>query len=262
MHSSRRCPGSFARRWLVRAGIALASLPLPDRAFAQDAGWHSVVEANASTFFGATSQTLSALAASVSHDGDAFSADANLKFRYGEAEDANKVKFVNARGIGIATSLDIAPHDRFSPFLLATGETSLEARIASRFSGGAGAKWVFAKSNTGSASVSLAVLGERTAALNDTLAASITGVARYSWRLKMSHRLDERLAVSHVTFYAPIVNAPSQYTVVTTTVGSYALSKPVALTLTFTDSYDSQANLRGAPGNNTGSLLFGVRGSF
>jgi hypothetical protein len=110
--------------------------------------------------------------------------------------------------------------------------------------------------------VSFAVLGERTAALADTVAHEIVGVARYSWRVKMDQRLDDRVSLSHVTFYAPIVNAPSQYTITSTTVGSYALSKPVALTVTFTDNYDSQAILRGAPGNNNGSLLFGVRGSF
>jgi hypothetical protein len=38
--------------------------------------------------------------------------------------------------------------------------------------------------------------------------------------------------------------------------------EPVALTLTFTDHFDSQAVLRGAPGNNTGASLFGIRGSF
>ncbi|HVX39269.1 MAG TPA: DUF481 domain-containing protein [Gemmatimonadaceae bacterium] len=262
MQSSPIHSPPFARRWLAPLALAIAAFQLPSPVLAQNPGWHSVLEANASTFFGATSQTLTALAADVSHGGEGFTADAHFKFRYGEAEDAKKVKSVNARGVSVSTSVDVAPHGRFSPFVMFTGETSLEARIESRFSGGAGAKWMFAKSSTGSASVSLAVLGERTAALADTLTSRIKGVARYSWRVKMDQRLDDKVSVSHATFYAPIVNSPEQFTVTSTTVGSYALSKPVALTVTFTDNYDSQAELRGAPGNNNGSLLFGVRGSF
>lgn len=262
MHSYLRSRRSFAPRRAVSAGLMSALVLLATPAFAQEPGWHAAVEANASSFFGATSQTLTALAGSASHDGEGFTADAQLKFRYGEAEDENAVKFVNARGLSVTTSVDVAPHGRFSPFVLFSGETSLEARIASRLSGGAGAKWIFAKTSTGTASMSLAVLGERTAALADTIAKSIASVARYSWRVKMNQQLDDRVSLSHVTSYAPIVNAPSQYTITSTTVGSYALSKPVALTVTFTDNYDSQAVLRGAPGNNSGSLLFGVRGSF
>lgn len=262
MHSSHSHSRFLTRGRRAAIGLAVVALQFPGIAVAQQPGWHSVIEANASTFFGATSQTLTALAAAVSHGGEGFTADAHVKFRYGEAEDANKVKSVNARGVSVSTSVDIAPHGRFSPFVLFDGETSLEARIASRLSGGAGAKWVFAKTDGGAASLSLAVLGERTAALADTLSPRIKGVARYSWRVKMDQRLDDKFSVSHATFYAPIVNAPEQFTVTSTTVGSYALSKPVALTVTFTDNYDSQAVLRGAPGNNNGSLLFGVRGSF
>jgi hypothetical protein len=251
------------RHVVLFSGIAVTSFLAAKHATAQQQqGWHSVVEANASTLFGATSQTLTALAGDVSDNRDHLAADFNVKFRYGEAEDANRVKFVNARGIDIAASADIAPKERFSPFFLGAGQTSLEARIASRVSGGAGAKWTFAKSNTGSASLSLALLGERTAALADTLGRSVETNLRYSWRVKMDQRIDDKLSVSHVTFYAPIASALSRYTITSTTVASYAVRKPLALTLTFSDNYDSQAASRGASENNNGAVLFGVRGTF
>ena len=233
----------------------------PNAARAQERPWRSEIEANASALFGATSQTLAALTTALSHDGKALSANASFKFRYGESEDQDRVKFVSARGWAVTTSVDFTPKDRFSPFFFASVEASLEKAIANRRAGGAGAKWVFAKSNTGSASVSLAILGERTAALSDTAVAP-TRVARWSWRAKMNQRVDDRLSLTHVTFYAPIVNAPSQYTITSTSVGSYAINKTVALTLTFTDNYDSQARMRGARANNDGSLLFGIHGTF
>jgi hypothetical protein len=233
----------------------------PVVASAQQPGWRSVVEANASTLFGASSQTLTSFAAALSHTSDQFTADAGLKFRYGESEDDHQVKFVSTRGWAATTSVDVLPNRRVSPFLFAGAEASLEKRIASRASGGIGAKWVFAKSNTGRASLSLALLGERTHALSDTAIAA-TSVARWSWRIKMDQHVDDRLSFSHVTFYAPVVDAPSQYTITSTSVGSYAITKTVALTLTFTDNYDSEARLRGAIANNDGSLLFGIRAAF
>lgn len=230
-------------------------------AFAQESAWHATVEANASTLFGASSQTLTSAALGLSHVGEGFTADARLAFHYGESEDENQIKFVAARGWSATASVDGTPQGRFSPFFSLAAEASLEKRLASRRSAGAGAKWVFARSSSGSASVSVAILGERTVALSDT-AIPPTRAARWSWRMKMQQKVDDRLSFTHVTFYAPFVNAPAQYTITSTSVGSYAITKAVGLALTFTDNYDSQARLRGAPTNNDGSLLFGVRGTF
>lgn len=239
----------------------LAVLIAPSSA-AQSTGWHSIVEASASTLFGATSQTLASLATAVSHDGQRLAADASMKFRYGESEGEDQNTFVSSRSWAATMTVDALPEGRVSPFILGSAEASLEKRIASRVSGGAGAKWVFARSNTGTASVSAALLGERTAALNDTLVIRPSSLVRWSWRVKLNQRIDDRLSLTHVTFYGPVFNRPGRYTVTSTSVGSYSLNKAVALTLTFVDNFDSQARSRGAPTNNDGSLLFGVRGAF
>jgi hypothetical protein len=242
---------------------ALFLVILSAAAHAQDrkAGWHSIVEANASMLFGAASQSVATATSAFSHVGEGYTADASLRFRYGESEDEQRIKFVSARGWGATASADFTPNSRFVPFFFAATEASLEKRISNRSSGGIGAKWVFAKSNTGSASISLALLGERTAALSDTTI-PIESVARWSWRVKSEHKVHERLSVSHVTFYAPVVNAPGDYTITSTSVGAYSINEAVALTLTFADNYDSRARFRGAPSNNDGSFLFGIRSAF
>jgi hypothetical protein len=245
----------------VLAHAALLATLITSNAAAQPGGWSSVVEASASTLFGAMSQTLASLATTVSHDGQRLAADASMKFRYGESEGEDRNTFVSSRSWAATMAVDALPEGRVSPFILGSAEASLEKRIASRVSGGAGAKWVFAKSNTGKASVSVALLGERTAAMSDTLIPP-SSVVRWSWRAKLDQRIDERLSFTHVTFYGPVLNAPGRYTVMSTSVGSYAINKAVALTMTFVDNYDSQARARGAPTNNDGSLLFGVRGAF
>ncbi len=241
--------------------IALSAAGGRHAALAQRDGWHSAVEANASTLFGASSQTLAALAAALSHGGEGFTADASFKFRYGESEDVNHIKFVSTRGWAATISVDATPKGRLSTFFSGAAEASLEKRIASRRSGGVGEKWVFAKSNTGSANLSVALLGERTVALSDTAVEPVS-VARWSWRVKTDQRVADKLTFTHITFYSPIFNAPSQFTINSTSVGSYAINKTMAFTLTFTDNYDSQASSRGAPTNNDGSFLFGVRASF
>ena len=208
-----------------------------------------------------SSQTLTTFATSLSHDGKAFDGDASVQFRYGESEDDQHVKFVSSRGWMANVSLDATPDGRVSPFVLGSVEASLEKRIASRTSGGAGAKLVLAKSNTGSASLSLALLGERTVALSDTAVAPTT-VGRWSWRAKIEQRVADRVSFVHTTFFAPAFRALAQYTVTSTSVASLAVNKALAFTLTFTDNYDSQAVSRGAPTNNDGSLLFGIRASY
>src|SRR5262249_35962564 len=104
--------------------VAFVLLPLirPTPVLSQESTWHSVVEANASPLFGATSQTLTAFTAAVSHAGS-FTADAGIKFRYGESEDADRVKFVSSRSWAATMSLDARPNGRFSPFVLGTAES-------------------------------------------------------------------------------------------------------------------------------------------
>ena len=237
--------------------VGVASAPLA----AQQVGWHAAAEASANTLFGATSQTLTSMTATVLHAGDGFNADATVKFRYGESEDEQRARFVSARAFAVAVSVDGMPNGRFSPFFSMDAETSLEKRIANRRSAGAGAKWMFAKTATASVSASVGVLAERTMPLADTAVAPVR-LARWSWRVKMQKEVGERVDVSHVTLYGPVFDAPAEYTVTSTTIASYDLNKAVALTFTVTDNYDSQARSRGATTNNDGSLLFGIRGKF
>ena len=247
---------SLARRTLI-----LLALPIATAAAQADSGWHTTVEANASLLFGAVRQTLTASALSVSHDDDHFAAGASIRFRYGESEDDSRNTFVSSRGWLFSGSGDFRPKARVSPFFFVTSEASLEKRIDNRSSGGAGAKWTFAKSNTGAASLSLALLGERTKALSDS-AIPISRLVRWSWRVKTDQKVGDKLTLSHVTFYAPQADAPSNYTITSTSSGAYALNAKMALTLTFNDNYDSQARSRGALSNNDGALLFGLRSTF
>jgi hypothetical protein len=246
----------------IRGAVLVALVALTSPLAAQDSTWHSVLEANATVLFGANSQTLTSTAASISRKGSAITTDATLKFRYGESTDEQHNSYVSSRGWAATLSADMLPKEVVSPFVFGSSEASLEKRIINRSSGGLGAKWAFLRSATGSASLSLAVLGERTAPMRDSIALPTVTVARWSWRVKFDQKIGDKLSFTHVSFYSPSIRALSQYTITTTSVGAYAITSQIAFTLTLTDSYDSQAMLRGAPSNNDGALLFGLRSAF
>ncbi len=246
--------------FLIRAGLSLVLFVPCSRAAAQTDGWRATVAVSGNSIFGASSQSLASFASSVSHAGSAFTSATSVEFRYGESEGADAVKFVSSRSWATTLALDVTPHGRFSPFVLGNAEASLEKRIQRRLSGGAGAKWVFSKTSRSTGSLSLALLAERTRALNDTIAP--TTLARWSWRLRFDVPAPGRLAFTHTTFYAPEFRTAERYTVKSVSTASVAISKPLSLTLTFRDNYDSQARLRGARTNNDGSVEFGIRASF
>jgi hypothetical protein len=222
--------------------------------------WKGSAATSASFFFGASSQRLVATSASLARRDSLVELSATVQFRYGDAADADGARFVSARGWVGALSLDVEPHAWISPFISGRVETSLEKRIALRTSGGAGTKWVLARSPTSQVDVSLAALGERTRPTADS--DSVISLLRWSSRLRWDRRLHERLRVSHTTFYQPAMSAPSQFTLQTITKASYAITDAAGITLSLTDSYDSEARTRGARSNNDGQVLAGVETRF
>jgi len=244
------------------AAIAATASSLP----AQQVGWKSHVEASASVFFGAVSQRLAVFGTSLSHADSSFETSGSFQFRYGEAADADRDQFVSARSWLSSVSLDATPFATVSPFFFGTAESSLEKRIRTRVSGGSGAKWTFASSDRTNASISLAALAEYTRPLGEP-SASVSPTAdqtlwRWSWRVKGSRRMGERMTVSHVTFYRPVIDAPSRYTITTNTSVALGLTERMGLSLSLVDNYDSEARQRGAPSNNDGQFLVGLQADF
>lgn len=247
---------------LARLGaVAALVVLLPVTLRAQDTGWAGTLAASASLFFGASSQRLVATSASLARADSGLSLSNSVQFRYGEASEANGTRFVNARAWLASSSLDLVPTARLTPFVFATVESSLEKRIASRLSSGAGAKRVLTRSPAGEASLSLALLGEWTRPLEPTMELS-TRLLRWSSRAKFKRKLQERLTVSHTTYYQPEVSAVHRFTLTSLTEAAYAMTDAIAVTFSLADSYDSEARRRGALDNNDGQLLVGLQSKF
>lgn len=245
-------------------GLAvLLLLPLlPLTATAQVLGWQKEVEAGGTMLFGNTQQRLATLRTMGTHADSAYEMRAEVRFAYGEAANDSGQRFVNARSWVISTSFTHQPFAHLSSFAFSTTETSLQQAIRWRNSLGAGAKYTLYREGDNRLDVSGALLGERTTPTALGRFVAERNVARWSARVRGRRRMDERLLLTHETFYQPQVNAPDRYTVRTHSGATLQLTKVVGVQLSVSDSYDSIAILRGARSNHDGQMVFGVLGKF
>jgi hypothetical protein len=189
---------------------------------------------------------------------------ADGRFSYGDGEPDGATRVVTARSLGVSAGVDLVPFGRVSPFTLASFESSLQARIASRVSAGVGTKYTFQRSGESEANISLAALAERTRPLryDSALPAARTAVAwrnRWSLHFRVRQRITPAVGISHTTFYQPAMDALSRFTVNSVTSLDTRLAAKLALTLSVEERYDSEARSRGARSDNDGQLLLGIR---
>lgn len=241
--------------------VALSALSVTT-AVAQELGWDVQVEANASLFFGNTSQSTVTTRLSVARADSTLELDTGAEFTYGESQTGERETFVAKRSWRAALTADYRPFARVSPFAIVGAESSLEKRIDLRYSGGAGAKYVLVRSERTASDLSLAVLAERSL-LPDTAGPRIERtLARYSARYRLEREIGERVALAHETFFRPEVDALDRFTLTSRTSFAYKVAEFLALQLSFLDNYDSEARTRGARSNNDGELVFGVLATF
>ena len=242
--------------------VLAAAAAAPARAQEEDR-WTVEGELGASLFFGNTEQaTLTSRLGAAMAD-SARELDAAAAFTYGEASDADGDDFVIKRSWEVGMTYDHHPFETVSPFVMGKLESSFEKRIEQRYNLGAGAKYTFDRRPEQRVDVSLALLAERTNPSDDVPTAENELLARWSTRLRARRTLaDERVTVSHETFYRPELAEVSDFTLSTTTSLSFQLNQVVALKVTFVDAYDSEARARGARTNNDGQLFFSVLSSF
>lgn len=249
-------------RATIAIAVALAVVATPARLHSQILGWKTEAEANASLFFGNTEQRLAALRSAVSRADSLLESKIDLRFAYADQTTEEDVREVSKRSwLGTGT-VDYRPFERISPFLIGNVESSLEQRIALRYSGGAGAKYTFVENERTEASFSLAMLAERTRVADGAPAPDRASLARWSARLRLNRRLHERLRLSHLTVYQPEVSAIERFTFSSTSTAAYEMNRVLSATISFLETYDSEATRRGARTNHDGQLLFGLLTSF
>ena len=253
---------------MIPARATLALLPIllglaiPGRLQSQVLGWKTQAEASASLFFGNTEQRLAALRSTIARADSTLESKIDLRFAYADQTTEQDVREVSKRSWLASSTLDYRPFERISPFLIGNVESSYEQRIALRYSGGAGAKYTFVENERVEASFSLAMLAERTRVADGAPEPARPSLARWSARLRLNRRLHERLRVTHLTFYQPEVSELERFTLSSTSTAAYEMNRVLSATVSFLETYDSEATRRGARTNHDGQLLFGLLTSF
>lgn len=263
-----------ARLPLVRCtAVALLAAPAALSGQAAPRTWRTTLEANGSILYGAASQRVVSGTIGVQQTSSRQQLRAELLAGYGDAVDlstsARRVIVRQTRG---SLNYDLTPQAMVSPFFFGLAENSLQQRIRSRYSGGAGAKitlWQPDSVRGGfaeDASLSLAMLGEQTLAIprEGVMDTGQGEGARYRWsaRVRVRRRLGETLRFTHLSLYQPTVDGASRYTFEATTTLAVPVASRTEFTVTHRERLDSEARDRGAPSNRDGQLLFGIRSSF
>jgi hypothetical protein len=261
---SRRLTLPFA------ASIALLALTAPLAAQAPAAPprrWSGGVQANGTLLFGNAEQRVVGGRATLARADSTIEVDGSLQMLYGDATAEDGPREVTKRLWLATVSADWRPRAALSPFVIAAYESNLEKRVATRTSAGVGAKRTFVRSARSEASLSVALLDERTVARLDADARAegdprVVRVTRWSARARVQHGLDRRLRLTHVTFYRPRVRTAGDFVIQSTSEARYAMTRALNASLSLLVNHDSEARGRGARVATDGQLLFGLGASW
>lgn len=140
--------------------------------------------------------------------------ETSASYRYGTSEGE-----VVANEARTSLKLDIHPRNVWSPFAFATALRDPIRRIDVRSSGGGGVKYTFARGETGSASISDALLFEyeNLARRGDPTVEGSKTRLRWSVRLKAEKTLDGEAKIQHTSFFQPVFDHLGDYLIEATT---------------------------------------------
>jgi hypothetical protein len=219
-------------------------------------------ELSGSVFFGNTEQTVASTRAQFERSDSGYTFRTLARFNYGELTTPATTTIVNKRSWEAGANYDFRPYADFTPFVKVGYETSLENRIARRYSLGTGARYNIVRTPATDVIFSLGAAGEGTRPLAPGDSRGTITLARGSSTLKLRRAFSERVTFTSETAYQPALTESDDYTITTTNTLKSALARFAALTLTFRDNYDSQAVRRGARVKNDGEILLGLLTTF
>lgn len=215
-----------------------------------------------SVFFGNTEQTLASTRAQYERSDSAFAFKTLARFNYGELTTVATTTIVNKRSWETGANYDFHPFADFTPYIKVGYESSLENRIARRYSAGAGARYNVIRTPSTDVIFSIGAAGEGTRPMAPGDSLGTITLARGSSVFKLRRAFNDRVTFTSETSYQPALTESGDYTITSLNTLKTALAKFAALTLSFRDNYDSQAVLRGARVKNDGEILVGLLTTF
>lgn len=247
-----------------RALLALLLLLAPVNLAAQDEldlGWERTLELAGSLLLGAEPQSVLTARAGASFADSMYDAASDFSFLYGTITSDGVRELTQRSWLGLVT-VDFWHLARYSPFVLASVESSFERLIDRRLSGGAGYKVTFVRTDSALADFSLAVLGERSTLRFEGDSLARETLARWSARLRLEREIRERVSLRFESFYRPSLTGFGRYTSSIAGGVGYHMNDMLQLTLSYQDNFDSEAVSRGAESGYQGQVVVGVQADF
>ena len=243
--------------WLVVTPLGLVA----QQAGEETRNWAAKGELGGSAFFGNTSQ--SAVTAALSGDvgRGRLKLDGRMGFAYGRtANDAGET-MTNKRAWDLTVRLDFDSGTSVGGFIVSRVESVLEKNIALRYSLGPGGKYEMGGNGT-TADFNLALLVEKTIPREEAGVPNEV-VAKWAAGFRLERRAgDGRVRFETSTSIAPELRELGVFTLTSRSSLAFQLSQRIGVQFSFVDSYDSEAESRGARSNNDGQIFFGVVGTF
>lgn len=261
----------------VAPGLLAAALLLAAPASAQEAGWDGEAELGANIFFGNQDQSLINARLELGHADSTWDFSGGSRYTFGKSTDADGDSRLTHRSWNLGATADYLPFATVSYFGVAGAESSFQREIDLRLTGGAGVKYTFVRSDASLFDTSVALLAERTTfdvdpdppvvpdpenPVADELEDTET-LARWSMRVRARRSIDDdRITFESTTFWRPVFDEFDRYVVESTNSAAYAVTENVKFKVSLVDTYDSEAEDRGAGSNNDGQLLISLVGAF
>ena len=246
---------------MKRTVLAAVLVMIPTLLGAQSLGRKIEGELSGNAFFGNTRQVLANLRAEYERADSGYAFRAQSRFGYGQTKTDSTTE-VTKRSWNVGSNYDWRPFADITPFIRAGVESSLESKIDLRYSVGTGTRWNIVRTERTDVIFSAGVNGEQTTPLTEPDTAGTTTLARGTTTLRLRRDFSERVSATSETTYGPALTESDDYTIVSVNTLRMKLARFAALTLSFRDNYDSQAESRGARTNNDAELMLGLLTSF
>mgnify|MGYP006157452439 FL=1 len=225
--------------------------------------WEAKGELGASAFFGNTSQFAVTTAVSGEADRGILDLNGRFAFAYGEASNKLGETVMNKRAWEITSDVNFDAGASFKGFLLGKIESAYEKKIDLRYNLGIGGKYEgdFQGMET---EWSFAMLAEKTLPLEEKLfLIERKIVAKWSAGFAFRKTLrDGRLTIESDLSVEPELKNLSSMTLSSRQSVSLQLNQSIAIQFSFVDSFDSEAQARGARSNNDGQIFFSLVSTF
>lgn len=241
--------------------LCVSPLGLVAQETADNRNWAAKGELGGNAFFGNSSQIAITAALSGDRGRGLLRLSGRTGFAYGrETNDAGE-SFMSKRAWDLVVRLGFDRGTELGAFVVSRVESIFEKKIDLRYSGGAGGKYQIGGGGI-QAELTLALLVEKTipreeAGVPESL------VAKWAAGFRLEREIDDgRLRFETETSIEPELREPGVFTLTSRSSLAFQLSQRIGVQFSFVDSYDSEAELRGARSNNDGQLFFGVVGTF